>query len=216
MDIKYLGHSSFLIRSKKTKLVTDPYDSEMVGLKFPRVEADIVTVSHQHKDHNKTENIKGNPLVINFPGEFEKQGMRIYGYSSFHDKKDGQERGNNILYKIEVDDISILHCGDLGFVPNDKFINKIGGVDILMVPVGGFYTIDADEAIVLMKRIEPSIVIPMHYNNSQLNQKVFEKIAPLSKFLEKVDGENITPIPKLVVKKDELDEEMRVVVLDNS
>ena len=142
--------------------------------------------------------------------------MRIYGYSSFHDKKEGQERGNNILYKIEVDDISILHCGDLGFVPNDKFINKIGGVDILMVPVGGFYTIDADEAIVLMKRIEPSIVIPMHYNNSQLNQKVFEKIDPLSKFLRKVDGENITPIPKLVVKKDELVEEMRVVVLDNS
>lgn len=214
MDIKYLGHASFLIRSKKAKLVTDPYDSEMVGLKIPQIEADIVTVSHQHEDHNKIENIKGDPLVIDFPGEFEKNGMRIYGYSSFHDKKNGQERGKNTLYKIEVDDISILHCGDLGFIPNDGFINKIGGIDVLMVPVGGFYTIDADEAVVLMKKIEPSIVIPMHYNTTQLNQKVFEKIAPLSEFLQKVDGANITPIPKLVVKKDELDGEMRIIVLE--
>ena len=218
MEIKYLGHSSFLIKTKTTKLVTDPYDSDSVGFKFPKTEADIVTISHHHKDHDQIKNIVGinevPPLVIDMPGEFEKMGVRVFGFQSFHDKTKGSERGENILYKFEAENLSVLHCGDLGFVPEDSFIDAIGEVDILFVPVGGFYTIDSDEAVQLVKKIEPSIVIPMHYNQPKLNQKNFSQLASVSDFTKKFGVENLAPIPKLVYKKDEIEQEMKVVVLE--
>src|SRR3990167_11209038 len=92
MDVKYLGHSAFFIKSKEAKLVTDHFEPQMVGLKFPKVEADIVTVSHQHKDHNQTQLVVGTPLVIDMPGEFEKKSIRILGYQTFHDKQRSEER----------------------------------------------------------------------------------------------------------------------------
>ena len=105
MDIKYLGHSSFLIKTKTARIVTDPFDPEMVGLKFPKTEADVVTISHNHKDHNQFKNVSGingvDPLIIDMPGEFEKLGVRIFGFQSFHDKTHGSERGENIMYKFE-------------------------------------------------------------------------------------------------------------------
>ena len=214
MDIKYLGHSSFLIKAKEAKLVTDPFDPNMVGLKYPKVEADIVTVSHHHKDHDQSNVVGGNPLIIDFPGEFEKNGLRVFGFQTFHDKKRGEERGENIVYKLEDGGISLLHCGDLGLVPDDSFIDQLGEVDILLVPVGGFYTIDASEAIELVKKIDPSIVIPMHYNNPKLNQENFGKLLPVEEFLKKFGAEEAVPVPKLTVKKEELTEEMKVIVMD--
>jgi len=211
MEIKYLGHSSFLIKTKEAKLVTDPFDPKMVEIKFPKIEADIVTVSHDHKDHNQEKlvnpPIAGEKLLINLPGEFEKKGVRITGYLSFHDDKKGAERGENILYKIEADGVSVLHCGDLGFVPDDSFVDMIGGVDILMVPVGGVYTIDADQATRVIKKFEPSIVIPMHYG--------WDKLAQVSEFLKKMGMEKIAPVPKLVIKPEELEEELKIVILEN-
>ncbi len=212
MDIKYLGHASFLVKSKDAKLVTDPYDAS-IGMKFPKTEADIVTVSHKHPDHNFVAGVTADPLVIDMPGEFEKKGMRIFGFQSYHDKKNGAERGENILYKIETENISVLHCGDLGLVPDDAFLELIGDVDILMVPVGGFYTINAEEAAALIAKIEPSIVIPMHYNHEKLNQKTFANVQPLSEFLKKMGAETIAPIPKLSVKKEDLQDEMKIVVM---
>ncbi len=239
MEIKYLGHSSFLIKTTlnqnkfgsglprtdlrsgtgaKTIIVTDPYDSEMIGLKFPKTEADIVTVSHQHDDHNQVKNILGingvAPLVIDMPGEFEKMSVRVFGFQSYHDKTKGGERGENILYKFEAERISVLHCGDLGVIPEESFLEAIGEVDILMVPVGGFYTIDSDEAVQLVKKIEPLIVIPMHYNHPGLNQKNFKQLTGVSEFTKKFGIENLAPIPKLVYKKEEIEQEMKVIVLE--
>jgi L-ascorbate metabolism protein UlaG (beta-lactamase superfamily) len=151
MDIKYIGHASFFIKTKLSRVVTDPFDPK-IGLKFPKTEADIVTVSHHHSDHNFLSQITGDPLIIDWPGEFEKQQVRISGFSSFHDKQKGAERGENTLYKFETEGISILHCGDLGVVPDDNFINQIGEVDVLMVPVGGVYTIDANDAVDVIKK----------------------------------------------------------------
>jgi L-ascorbate metabolism protein UlaG (beta-lactamase superfamily) len=213
MEIKYLGHSSFLIKSKDTVLITDPFDPLRVGLRFPKIEADIVTVSHQHFDHNAVALVGGKPLVIDLSGEFEKKGMRIFGYSSFHDKKQGEERGSNILYKIESEDISILHCGDLGYLPDDKYLEQIGGVYILLIPVGGFVTINSSEAVDLIKKIEPSIVIPMHYALPPSKTATMPELLTLSDFLKKIGSENIEPIPKLIIRKDNLKEEMKVVVL---
>jgi len=219
MEIKYLGHSSFLIKTKTTKLVTDPYDSEVVGLKFPKTEADIITVSHHHKDHDQVKNVTGingvDPLIIDMPGEFEKMGIRIFGFQSFHDKTKGSERGENILYKFEAENISVLHCGDLGFVPDDSFIEELGEVDILMVPVGGFYTINSDEAVQLVKKIEPLIVIPMHYFNPASKQKNLSQLAPVSEFTKKFGIENLVPLPKLVYKKEETEQEMKVIILES-
>ena len=210
MDIKYLGHSSFLIKTKTARIVTDPFDPDMVGIKFPKTEADVVTISHNHKDHNQFKNVSGvnsvDPLIIDMPGEFEKMGVRIFGFQSFHDKTQGAERGENILYKFESEGISVLHCGDLGVIPEESFLETIGEVDILMIPVGGIYTIDAEEAVSLVKKIEPSIVIPMHYGSG--------KLAPVSEFTKKFGLDNPVPLPKLVYKKEEIEQEMKVIVLE--
>jgi L-ascorbate metabolism protein UlaG (beta-lactamase superfamily) len=189
MEIKYLGHSSFLIKTKTAKIVTDPFDPNMVGIKFPKTEVDIVTVSHQHKDHNQSKNVSGingvEPLLIDMPGEFEKNGVRVFGFQSFHDKTQGSERGENILYKFESEGLSVLHCGDLGTVPEENFLETIGEVDILMVPVGGIFTIDAEEAFQLVKKVEPAIVIPMHYNSDKIDQKNFGKLSVVADFTKK-------------------------------
>ncbi len=214
MDIKYFGHASFLIRTREAKLITDPFDSSMVGIKFPKTEADIVTISHHHQDHNSTVNIVGSPLIIDLPGEYEKKGFRIFGFPSYHDQLEGKERGENTLFKIESEGIKILHCGDLGLVPDEKFLETIGDVDILMVPVGGFYTIDTKEAVELAKKIEPAIIIPMHYKTEKHNPQVFEKIASLDLFLKAI-GQTPNPQDKLTIKKEDLETmEMNAVVLN--
>ncbi len=218
MEIKYLGHSSFLIKTKTAKIVTDPYDPEMVGLKFPKTEADIVTVSHSHKDHNQFKNVSGingvNPLMIDMPGEFEKMGVRIFGFQTFHDKTSGSERGENIMYKFESEGMSLLHCGDLGMVPEESFLEAIGEVDVLLVPVGGFYTIDSDEAVSLVKKIEPSIVIPMHYKTEKSSNASESKLAGVSEFTKKFGLDNPVTVPKFVYKKEETEQEMKVIVLE--
>lgn len=220
MEIKYLGHSAFFIKTKsfvgkqEARIVTDPYNPKMVGLKFPKTEADIVTISHQHEDHNQAKIIDANPLVIDLPGEFEKNQVRVFGFLSYHDKKKGEERGENILFKIQAEGLNLLHCGDIGIVPDDNFIEQIGTIDILFVPVGGFYTIDASEASELVSKIEPSIIIPMHYGHAKLSSAFKERLAPLGEFLKKMDAQETQPIPKLVVKKEELGEEIKVVVLE--
>lgn len=210
MEIKYLGHSSFLLKTKDARIVTDPFDTKAVGLKFPKTEADIVTVSHPHKDHNAVSDVTGEITVFDWPGQFEKKGVRIWGYRAFHDKAQGKERGEVVMYKFEADGVSVLHCGDLGFVPEDSFLDEIGDVDVLLVPVGGTFTIDANEAIEVIKKVEPSIVVPMHYGGDEVSIK---ELAPVADFLKKIGSENAVPVDRLVVKPEELEEEMKVVVM---
>jgi L-ascorbate metabolism protein UlaG (beta-lactamase superfamily) len=214
MDIKYIGHAAFFLKTKNSRIITDPFDPK-IGLKFPKQEADIVTVSHQHYDHNYLGQISGNPLIIEWPGEFEKQEVRITGYSSFHDKKKGEERGVNTLYKIEGDGVSVLHCGDLGVVPDDAFLSQIGEVNVLMVPVGGFFTIDANDAVELVKKIEPAIVIPMHYGRPELTPDLQGKLSPVDDFLKKIGAEDAERTAKLSLKESDFgSEEMKVVVME--
>ncbi len=215
MQIKYIGHASFVIKSKDAKLITDPFDSVMVGIKYPKQDADIVTVSHQHEDHNAVSNITGAPLVIDWPGEFEKSGIRVSGFKTYHDVNKGADRGENTLYKIEADGVTVLHCGDLGHVPSDTLVDEIGDIDILLIPVGGHYTINADEAMEVVKKIEPSYVIPMHYNNPLLNQKTFSQIAGREEFVQKFGAEK-APAEEtevLTVKGDALPEETQLVLM---
>lgn len=214
MDIKYLGHSSFQIKTKSATVITDPFDPKMVGLKFSKIEADIVTVSHQHPDHNKVDLISGSPLVIDWPGEFEKQNVRISGYQTFHDKNKGADRGENVMFKIEAEGVSILHCGDLGHLLDGSFVQELGEINVLMVPVGGFFTIDAQEAVKLVRQIEPAIVIPMHYNHGGLNKETFAQVSPIDAFLKEIGAESVEPQSKLTIKKEDVTEAMKVVVME--
>lgn len=214
MEITRLGHSSFKFQSRQGKVVTDPFSPEMTGLKFPKVEADIITISHLHPDHNQIQLVGGTPLVITGPGEYEAKGIKIIGVATFHDNNKGVDRGKNTVYRIEMDGVSLVHCGDLGHKFDDKQLEILDGVDVLLVPVGGIYTIDAKSASEVVSQIEPKIIIPMHYNSSELNQKNLSALAPLDNFLKEMGKEGIIPVPRLVVSKDKLPLEPTVVVLE--
>lgn len=213
MDITYLGHSSFRLRGKTVTVVTDPYSND-IGLKFPKhTTADISTISHEHDDHNFVSAIEGTPKIVRGPGEYDIAGVGIIGIGTYHDDQKGAKRGRNTMFRIEMDGLNIVHLGDLGHPLSASEVESLDGVDILLIPVGGFYTIDAETAAGLVHEVEPSIVIPMHYGRPDLDQKVFGSVAPLSAFLKEMGKEDLTPQPKLTIAKDKLPEELQVVVL---
>lgn len=161
MKIAWLGHSSFQIKNDSV-LVMDPYDPKIGEL--PRgLSANVVTVSHQHFDHNYTDGVSGNPQVIDELGEFSIKGFEIKGIKSFHDNEGGKKRGENIIFRVLVEGLTICHMGDLGHILNPEQVQEIGKIDILMIPIGGFYTIDAAEAVQVVNQLNPRIVMPMHY-----------------------------------------------------
>lgn len=175
MIISWFGQSCFRIEAKEgpstgsgqVSILIDPFSKE-IGLKPPKIKDDIVIVSHNHYDHNSVEEIAPETFLINIPGEYERNGIYIRGIQSFHDKSEGKERGLNTIFIIKAEEITVCHLGDLGHELTDKQIEEIGDVDILMVPVGGKYTIDYKEAIETISQIEPKIIIPMHYKVKDL------------------------------------------------
>lgn len=211
MEIKYLGHSSFRIKGKTGAVVIDPYDSAMLGVKFPKdISANAVLVTHDHKDHNKVDQVGESPVVISGPGEYEVSGIKIFGYPTFHDKKQGAERGKNTIYVIKVDDIHILHVGDLGHKLTDEQLEEVGDIDILLTPVGGHYTIDAKEAVELVSQVEPKIVIPMHFKTKE--SKVSE-LQGVDVFIKEI-GKSAQTLPKLSITSDKLPSETTVFILE--
>ena len=167
--INWFGQSCFRIEVKEGSLLIDPFSKE-IGLKPPKIKDDIVLVSHDHDDHNNVEDLPSESFLINNPGEYEKKGIAIRGISSYHDKSEGKERGLNTIYIVKAEDMTICHLGDLGQEKLDeKQVEEIGDVDILLVPVGGNYTINSKEAVGVISQIEPKIIIPMHYKIKDLN-----------------------------------------------
>ncbi len=210
MEITYLGHASFKIKGKQKTVVTDPY-GEQVG-KYPKdVEADIVTVSHGHFDHNAVDRVKGTPFVINGSGEYEVGGISVIGMPTYHDDQQGAQRGQNTVFIIEIDGLRVAHLGDLGHKFSDAQLEDMGPIDVLMLPVGGFYTIDAKTAKEVTGQVDPWVVIPMHYVMAGMG---VDKIAPLDQFLSEMGKTGIVPVPKYSVSVDKLPEELQVVVLE--
>lgn len=215
MDIKYLGHASFLLKGKQGAVVTDPFSPDSVGLKFPKnIEADVVTVSHAHDDHNNVSDLGGAPFIVNGPGEYEIKGIAVVGLPSFHDASRGSERGANVIYRIEMDGVTFVHLGDLGHELSVREVELLDGVDVLFVPVGGHFTIDAAAAKRITSEIDPSIVIPMHYRRPGMNEQIFGALSDVSAFLREMNKDGIVPQPKLSVTRDRLPEELQVVVLE--
>lgn len=213
MEIIHLGHSSFKIRGKQATIVTDPFDAGMVGIKFPKVEARIVTISHEHKDHNNAKGVEGNPYIIRGPGEYEISDVFVRGIATHHDNKYGEERGRNTIYKFEIDGIHLAHLGDLGHKLSDQQLDDLGDVDILLIPVGGVYTIDAKKAAEVVTQIEPHIVIPMHYNEDRLNQETVGKLSKVGEFFKEI-GKSINLQPKLTISKDKIPVDLQVIALE--
>ena len=146
MNIRWLGHSSFLITTDAgVRILTDPFD-ESVGYPVPHVEADVVTISHEHADHNHRSGVAGNPIIVDQPGEHDVCGVRITGYATWHDAEQGARRGRNTVFTYLIDGLHVLHLGDLGCQLEESQLKRLGAVDVLMVPVGGLYTIDAQAA----------------------------------------------------------------------
>lgn len=187
----------------------DPFDSS-IGLKVPSLSADLLLISHSHSDHNNKKAVKNSPFLIEGPGEYELKEVFVQGINSFHDEKEGKERGSNTIYSIEAEGMRLCHLGDFGQRElNDEQLEKIGDVDVLFVPVGGVYTIDAKAAAKIIAQIEPRIIIPMHYHLPQLKIK----IEGVDKFLKEMGKKALEPQPKLLLKKKDLPEETKIVVL---
>lgn len=217
MEISYLGHASFKLRGKSITVVTDPFD-EKAG-KFPReVKANIVTVSHDHFDHNAAESVQGpdgggKPFVITDPGEYEIGGVSVVGVSTWHDDKNGQERGRNTVYVIEMDGVRLAHLGDLGHKLAQEELDEMGPIDVVFVPVGGFYTIDAKAAAEVVKQVDPWVVIPMHYQQAELDQKTFGQLAGVEKFLGELGKGSIEAVAKYTISAERMPEELQIVVM---
>lgn len=213
MDITYFGHASFKIKGKNATVVTDPFDPK-TGLKFPKVEADIVSVTHSHFDHSATDLVQGEPFIVSGPGEYEVKGVEIIGVASFHDNKKGEERGNNTIFNFKIDKMNIAHLGDLGQDSlTTEQVEEIGNVDILLIPVGGYYTIDASVASKIVSQLEPKIIIPMHYLDPD---STIKELSSVDSFLKEMGKEGIEPVQKLTIAFDKLPEETQIVVMSKS
>ena len=215
MTIIWHGQSLFEITTSRGKnnqvnIVIDPFSQE-VGLRLPKLEADIVLSTHEHYDHNNVKAVRGNYFLIEGPGEYDIREIFIQGIPAFHDDLQGKERGEMTIFTIEAEELRLCHLGDLGqkeLTPDQ--LEKIGEIDILMIPVGGNYTISGKEAVKIMSQIEPKIIIPMHYALPKLKVK----LEGVEKFLKTMGIKKIEPVNKLTIKKKELaEEEAKIIVL---
>lgn len=208
MEVMWYGHACFRLRDRNITIVTDPY-GKSIGYSLPRIQANVVTISHGHADHNYVEGIKGDPKIIDGPGEYEVRGVFITGIPTFHDARKGAKRGKNTVFLFEFNDLTICHLGDLGHVPTQSQIEALSEVDVLLIPVGAVYTINAAQAAEIVSLLEPRLVIPMHYKTPALDIK----LDGVSKFLKEMGLKRLAPQDSLKVTKSTLPEETQVVLL---
>ncbi|PIR73248.1 MAG: MBL fold metallo-hydrolase [Candidatus Moranbacteria bacterium CG10_big_fil_rev_8_21_14_0_10_35_21] len=215
MNIQYYGHSCFKITTRpegrgqgEVGIFFDPFDKE-TGLRPPQGQADIVLISHDHHDHNNASALKGEPVVFDIPGEYSAKGVNIVGIDSFHDAQEGKERGHNTIFSIEAEGIRVCHLGDLGTDLDEKQLDEIDGVDILMIPVGGKFTIDGKKAVEIVKKIEPKIIIPIHYKTEGLKLDIESE----KKFCSEMGNCPREKVSKINFKKKDIEEKNMEVLL---
>jgi L-ascorbate metabolism protein UlaG (beta-lactamase superfamily) len=211
MKIKYLAHAAFLITSDAgVRIVTDPYATSP-GLKHGAIQetADIVTVSHEHTDHNNAGAVRGNPEVVRAGAEVK--GIKIKAIPAAHDDKGGSQRGRNTIFCFDIDGINVCHAGDLGHALTDEQVKAIGRVDVLMIPVGGFFTIDAKTATKVAEQLKPKVIIPMHFKTEKLD-------FPISGVDEFIKGKSnvVQASSEIELKAGALPAAMQIIVLKQS
>ncbi len=210
MTITWYGQSCFKIDTREAVLAIDPFSKE-IGLTPPRFHADVVLVTHSHPDHANAAAIPGSPMVISGAGEYEVKSVAIQGIPTFHDAASGAKRGPNIAFRIAAEGITVAHLGDFGEAAlREETLQALGDVDVLLIPVGGTYTIDAETAAEIVAQLGPRLVIPMHYHLPGLRVK----LEPVDEFLKAAGAKNAERLEKLNLKKKDLPEtETRIVVL---
>lgn len=204
MKITFHGQSCFTIEHNGVRIITDPFDPDYTGLKLPVTIADFVTISHEHQDHNYRAGIKGSPMIFDWPGEYESKDVVFQGITAHHfSMEDGEEdTGEVTIFVFRFGDFSICHLGDLGHRMPTRLLEKIGEIDILLIPVGGNGTINAKKAEEVVSQIEPKVAIPMHYDLPGL--KLSKKLDPVDNFLKEVGATGLTPLDVYEPKKAEL------------
>ena len=217
MIIQWFGHSSFLIiASNGTKIITDPYNPGAYGETFTHkpieIPPDIVTVSHDHADHSYTEGLPGQFSIISKPGSTIVKGITFKGIETYHDAEEGSTRGKNVVFCMSIDSVRICHLGDLGQMPTPIQAEHIGSVDILMIPVGGHFTIDAEEADRVIDLLHSKIVIPIHFRNDKVNFP----IAPVDEFLRGKQNVRTFNSSGFEISKEMLPEQREIVVLKHA
>lgn len=220
MEITYLGHSCFKLKSKAGFVVyIDPFDANSVGESLPKDVADVLLISHDHKDHSNKEIITGavnreKTFVVDKEGEYEIAGVLITALKTYHDKVEGAERGKNLVFSIMLDGLNFVHLGDLGHKLSSSQIDKLGSVDVLMTPVGGEFTIDAEMALDIVKELSPSYVIPMHFKTDKSGDSL-AKLTALPHFLEKNKFPTTTEsVHKIKLEQSSMPDDTQVLLMN--
>ncbi len=190
----------------------DPFDGEKTGLKLPSIEATLVTVSHNHSGHNNVSGVKGDFMLLDWPGEYDIKDVSVTGLQTFHNAKEEEDKGANTVFNLHTEDMFICHLGDIGHVLTTDHVDELGRVDILLIPVGGANCISVKKAKEIIEKLDPSVVIPMHYKQAKLKR---DDLEPLATFFNEVG----IPIPEAVtefkVSKKELQaEDIRYIVFE--
>ena len=209
MDVTWLGHGCFRLRGRSAAAVCDPYPPAL-GARLPRLEANVLTISHEHANHSYAQVVHGDPVVVDGPGEYEIAGVAVQGVGAFHDTADGAERGRNTIFVIELDDVRVCHLGDLGHRLLDQHIEAIGNVDVLLVPVGGGATLNGASAAEVVRQLEPRVVVPMHYKLPGLKVE----LETSERFLKEMGAEGAEALPRLGMQPSSGESETRVVLLE--
>ncbi len=211
MEISWLGHSSFFIQTKTASIIIDPFD-EKIGLPWRKRDADILLISHEHFDHNNQAGVNAQ-FTAEGPGEYEVKEVAITGTQLYHDAAKGEQRGRVTAYTLEAEAITVCHLGDLGHKLSGDQVEDMPSIDVLMIPVGGKFTIDGAMAAEVVNQLEPRIVIPMHYQTSDL--QLSEELDGLEPFMKALGKEEWSTQPNLkITSRDALSGEMKVVVLE--
>jgi len=208
LDVTWHGQSCFRLRGKGAAVVTDPYPPAL-GPKL-KLEANLVTVSHQHESHSHVQSVRDAAYVIDGPGEYEVAGVTVQGLPTFHDNQRGAEHGRNTVFVIELDDVRVCHLGDLGHALSDDSLEALGNIDVLLVPVGGGAALDGAAAAEVVRQVEPRYVVPMHYGHAAIRGD----LQPVDRFLKEMGIAEAEPQSKLAVQSSSVESETKVVVLE--
>jgi L-ascorbate metabolism protein UlaG (beta-lactamase superfamily) len=210
MRVKWLGHSCFLITNERgINILTDPFD-ETLGYRMTKEKINIITISHEHYDHNNTMGIKGKPVVLKGPVNRDTHKIIFKGISSYHDSVYGKYRGDNTIFQIKTDNLALCHLGDLGHILENEQLAQIKHVDILFIPVGGYFTINNIQAEQVINQLKPKIVIPMHYKTDAIKWS----IDPISVFLNEKQNIKIVEENFFEITESNLPEKTTIFVLN--
>lgn len=208
MEITWFGHACFRLRAREGTVVTDPFGKES-GYTMPQIRADVVTISHDHENHNQTKGFRGKPHIIHGPGEYEVKGIFVKGIATYHDNEHGKKFGRNTVYRYDLEKLTVAHLGDLGHILLQTQVEVLNSIDVLLIPVGGGATIGPTEAAEIVSLVEPRIVIPMHYKTPAYKGELQE----VEKFLDQMGVKSVGSQDSLKVTVPSLPEETKVVLL---